>query len=232
MRTSAETDARAMLSVRLCVFVSFLSLAFAAKAEDFVVLGRSVSLTPPAGYCAIGKTLPEREFFEQFKSLAAPTGLLLQVAVPCSDLERSLAGAVSRFPRTATVMVVKARGQLRVDPRSRAEFMAALAAPGRIDIPAANNQMRAALSGTGVAVQLSSMTPLGSDQWAVYWATTGTSGSTGEEVRKTASVIGAILVNGLPLSVQTTEAAGAADGPGLATVAQQYVKAIVAGNEP
>jgi hypothetical protein len=219
-------------AVRLGLLVSSLSLALSAKAEDFVVLGQPVRLTPPAGLCAIGRTPDERRYFEQLQSLAASTGLLLQVAVPCPDLERSLAGTISHFPTTVTVMVVKARGQLRRDPRSRAQFMAALGAPGPVDIPGANTRMRAALSATDVAVSLSSMTPLGSDEWAVYWAVTGTAGSDGEEPRKTASVIAALLVNGLQLSVQATEAVGVLDGPGLATLAQRYVMAVVSSNEP
>lgn len=216
---------------RLCVCLSLWTTVFGAQAEDFMVLGRAVSLEPPPGYCALGGTLAEREFVAKLKALMEPAGQLLQVTVPCADLLRASAGAISRFPRTATVMVVKTRGNLRLDPRTREHFLKSLGASAVVDVSAANGRLRSALANTGTAGSLASMTPLGSDDRALYWTAVGTMQVGGGEPQKAASVMAALLINGLPLGIQATEAVGNTDGPAPATVAQRYVNAIVERNE-
>lgn len=201
-----------------------------AIAETFVVLGRALDLVPPAGYCSLGGSDLERHFFERFKSLAEPAGQLLQVSMPCVDLARAKTGSISQFPRTANVMVIKARGQLRIDTRSRAEFLSELGEPGAINIESANKRLRAAMAEADVAANLGAMRPLGTDGIAFYWNIVGTAKINGASPQALASVSAAVLVNGLPLNVQVTENAGSTDSPALVTVAKSYVTAIVSRN--
>lgn len=202
-----------------------------AFAEPFMVLGKTIDLTPPAGYCALGNTSFEQQLFTTFKARTEAAGHLLQVAVPCNDLERAKAGTITQFPRSASVMVVKRRGQLTLDPRSRADFVKSLGSPTPIDVAVVNKRFRAALAGADFSGSLSAMTPLGSDGMAAYWSSLATVQLDGNAPQRVVSIIAAVLVNGLPLSVQVSEAAGATDGPAPASVAQQYVKVIVNRND-
>jgi hypothetical protein len=131
-----------------------------------------------------------------------------------------------------TVRVIAARGQLRIENRSRAQFLASLSADP-IDIDAANKRVRAALAGTDVSVSVSTVTPLGRDELAAYWTTVGNVQASGEKSRKTASVFATVLINGLPVSINIIAAGGGGvNGSDLASSVQKYVKLVTARNEP
>lgn len=216
-------------SVRL--LASLLVVVGTAHAAEHIVLGRAVELPPPQEDCVLGRTSAEREFVEQFRSLTAFSGRVLQVAVPCADVERAASGAIQSFPTVTTVRVIAARGQLRIENRSRSQFLAALGDSETIDIGAANRHVAAALASTDITVSLSSATPLGRDSVAAYWATVGSAKVAGGSSRKTVSVFAAVLINGLPLSVQKTVTEGISDSTALASSVQQYVQQIIVSNE-
>lgn len=201
-----------------------------ASATPFMILNRMVELAPPAGYCALGKNARQRELLEQQKKISEPAGVLLQVAVPCEDLEQFDTGAIDGFTRQAIVMFVKARGQLKLDDRPRTEFLRSLGAVRPADIAKANSHLRVALSQRNTTVALQAMTPIGSDEVAFYWSSIGEVQLEGSTQKKVASVVAALLVNGLPLSIQVSEHEGASDGAAPATVAQKYVQAIISRN--
>lgn len=213
-------------------FFGIASLLFASVtfASPHIVLDRIIEVNPPAGYCALGETPRQRELLEREKSLQAPAGVLLQIAVPCVDLKRFDAGAIDGFARRAQVMVVKARGQLKIDGRSSQEFLRSFGGERPVNINSVNTRLREALSENNLSASLQHMTPIGSDSTAFYWSAVVEVQARDGRRQKSASVAAAVLVNGLPLSVQAYELAGETVGPAPASVVQNYVQAILKRN--
>jgi hypothetical protein len=201
-----------------------------AHAAPFIVLNRMIEVTPPTGYCALAGADRRQELFERQKTLSEPAGIVLQVSVPCEDLKKFDTGTIDGFERQAVVMVVKARGQLKLDNRSKEEFLGSLGAGKSIDIVQINERLRTALASKSASAALQAMTPIGSDGTAFYWSAVGEAQIDGGTRKKVASVVAAVLVNGLPLSIQASEREGSTDGTAPATVAQKYVQSVVSRN--
>jgi hypothetical protein len=214
----------------LPLLASLMAYFNPAMGAEHIVLGRAIELPSPQGHCILGKTSAERELVEQMRSMTAASGRLLQVAVPCADIERVAKGTISKFPTMMTVRVIAARGQLRIDDRSRSQFLASLSKE-TIDIAEVNKRASVALANRDISPSLSSVTPLGRDADASYWAATGSVKITGDDTRKTMSVFAAVLINGLPVSLHKTTTAGMSDGADLASEVQSYVKQVIAVND-
>lgn len=215
-------------------YVAALSISLlavgVATAAPFMVLNRMIELVPPTGYCAIGKTARQKELLEQQKTRSEFAGDLLQIAVPCEELKQFDIGFVDGFTRQAIVMTVKTRGQLKLDNRSHSEFLHSLSSEPTVDITNTNNRLRATLAQQNYPVTLQTMTLIGSDGTAIYWSIIGEVQLEGDVRKKVASVMAALLINNLRLSIQVSEQEGASNGPAPATVAQKYVQSIIIRN--
>ena len=216
--------------IRLFVLAVTFALPLLAAAEPYMVLGRAIDLSPPPGYCVVGKTPAERQYLERYKDISKSALELLQASVPCSDLKKFNAKLLSQFPRTALVSVVKAKGQLTLETGTRQQFLSRFGKPESFDVEAVNTRLRKALTDKTFAAAMSKMTPLGSDGDAYYWATLGTAQAEGMPLYRVTSVSAALLINRLPLSVQASESVGFTDGPAPASIVQNQIKSILVRN--
>lgn len=208
-----------------------MALSANVSAEPRLVMGQAIDVAPPATYCVLGKTQREIDLLNRYKEQASPTGEILQVVAPCQDVKQFNSGEISSFLRSAQVMVVKSRGILKKESRSRVQFLADLGGERKVDLNAVNSQVERLLKDP-FAPALTGMTPLGSDGSAFYWLISGSITDDSGNQKRVASVMGALLINELPLSVQATEREDAPDGLSPASLAQNYVRAILRRNEP
>lgn len=199
-------------------------------AQPATVLGRTVNLTPPPGYCAIGSSPRQAEFIRRLEALQQAAGILLQATAPCPDLKRFDAGAIDEFTRQAIVMVVKAKGQLRLDPRSQTDFLRSFGPLTPIDLAQVNARLQQATHPQPVTGSLRSMTPLGSDGKAFYWGVIGEVQADGGQSLRVTTVGAAMLVNGLPLSVQASAREDSGRDIRVGDITSQHVQAIAAKN--
>lgn len=216
--------------IRIFVLAATFALPILAVAEPYMVHGRAIDLSPPAGYCALGKTSLERLYLENYKDLMKSVMEVVQASVPCSDLKKFNANLLSQFPRTALVSVVKAKGQVILETGTRGEFLSRFGTTKPLDVAAANSRLRNALADKSLTASMSQMTPLGSDGDAFYWASVASVQSEGMPPYRVTSVSAALLINRLPLNVQASESAGSTDGPAPASIVQNQVKSILVRN--
>lgn len=216
--------------IRLFALAITFALPLSAAAEPYMVLGRAIDLSPPAGYCVLGKTPAERQYLEHYKDLTKSAMELLQASVPCSDLKKFNDKLLSQFPKTALVSVVKAKGQVILETGTRSEFLSRFGRAEPLDVEAATSRLRKALAEKSLTADMSKMTRLGSDGDAFYWAITGTLQAEGMPLYRVTSVSAALLVNRLPLNVQASESVGFTDGPAPVSIVQNQIKSILVRN--
>lgn len=111
---------RRFLILTAGIFFGMLSVAFA---ENVTVLGRSIELVPPAGFCKFGDTNLERYLEELQRKNVASTGELVHYAAPCSELADFNSGKTNKITRWVQVILLRQDGVVKVVTTSRADFV-------------------------------------------------------------------------------------------------------------
>ncbi|HYP33755.1 MAG TPA: hypothetical protein VES00_17935 [Burkholderiaceae bacterium] len=223
------------MKMLVCTFALVLVLAVmprSAIAEPYMRLGRALDIPTMPNYCPLGKTPRQRDLVEARAKMASAAMEILVISAPCSELPAFDAGTSQAFRKMLVVAVVKAHGVLRTDPRSRAEFIRMMNDGKPYDAKALSQRVLELAKGVGgqVGFDLSRMTTLGEDRFAVYSAAVGEVRKDGRTA-KVALVQASLLVSQLPLAVQATELLdGESTGTSPAVLVQQYVEAIALRN--
>lgn len=205
-----------------------------ANASPYTVLGRTIDLVPPTGYCVLGETEDERDYLKRHQELLASSGVLLQVTAPCEDVKKVNVGVINRLARQTVVSVVKGQGQVRLDNRSRSEFLKTLVQnfgkSDPIDFSKAEANAAQTLRKTGMSIALREVTPLGADENAFYLFIISEAQDENGEKRRVVGVTAITLINGLTLNIQVSEPANSSGAPSPATVVRQYLQANIKRN--
>lgn len=146
--------------------------AQASSAQSINVLGRSVELPVPAGYCLMESHTADEAISARNVAVTSRTGQkVLQYSVPCDDRALYRAGKLKSYASYALVVLVGRNGEWKIDPRSREEVLSALSKE-TMDLASINKQLAIRADSIG-AVELQSNQILGRDANAVYWALLG-----------------------------------------------------------
>lgn len=222
--------------VYVVAWISMVSLAPVlahASPQVLQVLGRDLVLPPPAGYCTLGESGIEKQMWEMQRQNTSMAGELAQLAVPCDELKALRAGKSDRFKRWAQVLVLKSKGEVKLVPIPRAQFVQGVAASGRNsppDMAALSKRIEAHLSqrGSGVGVEGPRATQLGATPDAAFVEVTMT--VTAGAVKIPVVAVGAITVaNKLPVAVYAYSAADA-KGATPAAVISGYLEGVLRNN--
>ena len=221
------------INISMIKFSLALLLAFPllANAEPYMVLGRTIDIVPPPGYCVLGKTKAEQEYVNNYKEISKSGLELLQASVPCTDLKKFNANMLNQFPRTSLVSVVKAKGKLILETSTPKESLSRIGGGMQtVDIDAVNSRLRKALADKNFAASMSRVTPLGSDGNAFYFAILGSVQPDGMPLQQVTSVSAALLINKLPLNVQASESVIVKNAAAPASIVQKQVESIISRN--
>jgi hypothetical protein len=161
----------------LWVVASLIALFYClAHAETVSVAGVSLVVEPPPGYCALGTNSADRALFLKQRELVRPTAEVVQVSVPCEQLQAMNAGKIRTYSRWAQVQIVNPGSGIRVLDISRSELIATITkAVGRkpFDISKINLRLREKLSKEDMSMSASKMEIVGSDERAAYMSMFG-----------------------------------------------------------
>jgi hypothetical protein len=97
-----------------------------AAAETFTLVGRTVIVDPPAGYCALDRARPaEAARIEVYAKAQEPGNRLLMQLADCSELAEFRAGSRSRIDRYGQILVPLTGGEIkRLDGYTRGQLLA------------------------------------------------------------------------------------------------------------
>ena len=194
---------RNTVRIHFVIGFSLAVTAASALADTVTVLGKSLQLLPPDGFCTLGASPVERELEQFRRQSAAPVGELVQLAVPCAELPAFKARMTDNFTRWVLILVVKQKGQLRLVTMPRLQFVRSVA--GRLaerppDMNALAERIRDHLAKTGSSVSDPSVQPLGATSDAAFMEMQMTVGS-GAGKSPVVAVMAITVVNQLPLAV-------------------------------
>ena len=192
-----------MLRHLLVAALAFASLVPTSRADTVTLLGRSLQVVPPPGFCKLGDSVPERELEQFQRQNTAPAGELAQMAVPCAELSDFRANKLEGFTRWVQVLVLKQKGQLKVVTTPRQEFVRAVA--GRMansppDMNAIAARIRDHLAKTDSFVSSPSAQPIGATNEAAFMEIRMTAG-VGNRSSPVVGVMAITVANQLPIAV-------------------------------
>jgi hypothetical protein len=143
--------------------------AQASSAQSINVLGRSIELPVPAGYCLMESHPADQAITARNADVRSKTSQkVLQYSVPCEDRALYRAGKLKNYARYASVILVGRNGEWKIDPRPREQVLDALS-KGAVDIASINKRLATHTAAVG-GVQIQSHQILGRDTNAAYWA--------------------------------------------------------------
>ena len=222
------TSQIAMRSSLLLFTVAISGYISTVNAETVTILGRSIQLSPPPDFCTLGNSPTERKLEQFQRQNTAQAGELVQLAVPCAELNDFRTRKIENFTRWAQVLVLKQKGQLNTVSAPRTKFVRAVA--GRLadsppDMSAMSARIRDELARTDSLVSAVTAQPIGATSEAMFI-----------EVRMTATVgtwtspvvgVGAITVaNQLPIAVYAY-ATPKARGESPVDTARAYLRKVI-----
>jgi hypothetical protein len=211
------------------ILVSLTTLFIcSAHTETVGVAGISLVIEPPPGYCALDANSGDRELFIKQRELLRPNELV-QVSVPCDQLEAMKTGKIRTYSRWAQVQVINPGSGIRVLHISRSELIATFTKAVErkpIDIAQINLRMRQKLLKEDLSMAASKMEIVGSDARAAYMSMFGNLQS--EEGSSRLVAFGAItLVRGLPVSIYAYAKREAPAGELPTEVAMNYLTSVL-----
>ena len=202
------------------------------QAETVTVAGVSLVLEPPPGYCALDSKAGDKTFFLKQRELLRPKVELVQLSVPCDQLEAVRSGKILTYSRWAQVQVISPGGTVRVLPISRSKFITSVTKlVGRkpFEVAAINREMQTRLKGEQINISASELKIVGSDDNAAYLSMAGAAQSEGTSYFVVA--FGALtLIKGLPMGVYAYEKQGAPPGKLPTAVAEDYLRLVLMAN--
>lgn len=219
------------MPTRFLVGLIFAATSLSAFADIVTVLGKSLRLLPPDGFCILGKSPVEREMEQFQRQNTAAAGELVQVAVPCAELSNFKARRADTFTRWVQILVLKQKGQLRLVAAPRAQFVRSVA--GRLadsppDMNALSQRIRDHLAKTETSISNPNAQPIGATSDAAFMEIRMTA-TVGGWTSPVAAVMAITVANELPLAVYayvTPEARG--ESP--AETAQLYLQKVISLN--
>lgn len=214
------------------VAAAILVLARPAGAEPVSLLGRTIDVRPPAGYCTLGSSPIEQTLARLQREASEATGEVIHIAVECRELDEFVRGQRLLPSHWAEIVVLKARGVLKPVTGPREVFIAQVFGelpPRPVDLEAASRELQAALRNP--ALKLDSFEPvtIGRDERAAYLLTRirAQYRSMTLDWRSLAALT---VVNELPLALYVfepmTETAASAEAQ--AAVLRDYLSRVVA----
>ena len=224
-----------MLSRKLLAAFALAGLAVAtARAETVTIGAVSLTIEPPAGYCALGATEAERVLVAELQQTLRPRNELLQVCAPCSQVKELNAGTISRFSRWAIVQVVGTGPDLKPMAGTRAQLISSMApavSSGNLNVEAVNASIREKLSRKDCQLTAQKMAVVGSDEKAAYVTMSASFALPNGTPPVPMEMFGAVtLVKQHPLGIFACEKQDAPQGVLPTVVARDYLASVLSKN--
>lgn len=146
----------------------------AAAAEPISLLGRTIDVQPPAGYCTLGESPIEQTLARMQREATEATGEVIHIAVECRELDEFARGQRLMPSHWAEIVVLKARGVLKPVTGPREIFIAQVFGelpPRPVDLATASRELQAALRNPAVKVDSFEPVTIGRDERAAYLLT-------------------------------------------------------------
>lgn len=207
-------------------------LACAAGAEPVTMLGRTIDVRPPAGYCTIGRSPIEQTLARMQREATEATGEVIHIAVECRELDEFVRGQRLLPSHWTEIVVLKARGVLKPVTGPREAFIAQVFGelpPRPVDLEAASRELQAALRNPALKLDSYEPVTIGRDEQAAYLLT-----RIRAQYRSMAldwrSLAALTVVNELPLALYVFEPMKdtAASAEAQAAVLRDYLSRVVA----
>ena len=190
------------------------------------ILGRSIQIDLPAGYCALGTTDEEKTRLKLFKERYVSKGELIQFSVPCSELNGSAHAKAFIFDQWVVVIAPASKdNEFAIDHRSLPEFLHGLG-DQKIDLIKLNQRIRDRQRPNGEKNAISAAEYMGSDSLAGYWLIRGTKQEDNKPERAVEGVMAMTISNGIKLLVQAYDARTIATKPSPLEIATRYVNVV------
>jgi hypothetical protein len=117
------------MSLRLLLSVVLTLLSVGAEAGSVNLLGRSIELVIPAGYCEIGGHPADTEFVSRARESIGTSNKILALFADCKELDDFRKGKKTMLNNYGTILAQTPNGQLRaLKGVSRLEFIQKISA--------------------------------------------------------------------------------------------------------
>lgn len=194
----------------------FLALALAilpayvwsAAARHVEVLGESIAVPIPVGYCEVGSHPIEAEIVRRLSDGVGNTNLVLAVFADCAEAAEVRRGTRATFDNYGQVMVPTPDGKLRKFPDgSRAEYLDLIGVRAGRGLPGAveRGAERAKIFVPGLQVQ-ESLGVLATDTNGLYFGFLASIPDTTGKQKSVLGITGMTLVKAVPVSVNVYRA--------------------------
>ena len=221
---------KAPLRFLILTLATFLSLVSVGHAEQFQVAGKTLSLTPPEGYCLLDRSRKEDDGLTALleRSQAGVNQVLLNFAL-CTELEDWHAGKIPNLRHFGNVMVPVENGSTYALSVPRQSYVAALAGQvASVDFAAITQEVNRKLE-IGQVTDNQFLGALHQDDSAIYIGILTTLDSGGQKLPQ-AGIAALTLLNSVPASLNMQWPAEEDVLKGLLAAQQKYASALIQAN--
>ena len=186
-------------------FAAVAVVSASAWADTFSVPGRTVAYQIPTGYCSLGDSPEERKLIKASTDASGERPEFTRWAAPCKDREDFRRGKTQAFAHWIQIKVTSIKGEFKLLPLPREEFLAGLAkAQPTLDAAELNRKVRGSLQGTSIRMANLTLDYVGRDNNAVYTVLRTTMQSP-QGTRLLRGLCATTLINYVPITIWAYE---------------------------
>lgn len=212
------------------ILIGLLLPVSAASAEQFQIAGKTLSLTPPEGYCPLDRSRKDDDGLTTLleRSQAGVNQVLLNFAL-CTELEDWHAGKIQNMRHFGNVMVPVENGSTYALSVPRQSYVAALVGQvASVDFAAITKEVNQKLE-IGQITDNQFLGALHQDDSAIYIGILTTLDTGGKKLPQ-AGIAALTLLNSVPASINLQWPAEEDVLKGLLAAQQQYTAALIQAN--